>query len=615
MVDGDKNKGRSSYWLYCCTKCFQKPSTSEILEPEEKQANGNVLSDSKIVRTKNPGGWRAMPYILGNETFERLATFGLFANFTVYLMRKYHMSQVSVANVLNIWFGITNFAPLIGAFISDTYVGRFRVIAFASIAAFLGMVTVTLTAWLPYLHPPKCQQDINCESPTAAQLGVLFMGLGLLTIGTGGIRPCSIPFGVDQFDPTTEEGIKGINSFYNWYYTTFTVVIMITSTVVVYIQDSVSWVLGFGIPTLLMIGSLALFFLGQRIYVYVKPEGSIFSSIFQVFVAAYRKRGLQLPDEGEIGCRVFYDPPTKVNELSKLPLTNQFRFLNKAAVIEKNDLNPDGSCANQWRLSSVQQVEELKSVLKIGPVWATGIISFTSVSQQGTFTVIQAMKMDRHLGSNFQIPAGSMGVISMITIAIWLPIYDRILVPALRKITKHEGGITLLQRIGIGIIFSLLSMVVAGLVERERRAAAILHPNGAPISVMWLAPQLVLMGFCEAFNFIGQIEFYNKEFPENMRSIANSLFFCSIAGASYVSSLVITIVHKVTRTRNHPDWLTNDLNKGKLDNFYFLLAGMGILNFFYFLFCARRYSYKSNRSAVELENNDVELSLSNKISA
>ncbi|KAJ6356150.1 hypothetical protein OIU78_004288 [Salix suchowensis] len=490
---GDEKKGTISYRLYCSMKCFQKPSSA----PEQKHGN-----HTETDRQKKPGGWRAMPFILGNETFERLATFGLLANFMVYLMKVFHLEQVSAANILNIWSGATNFAPLVGAFISDAYVGRFKTIAFASCAALLGMVTVTLTAWVPHLHPKKCepggnqQSPGNCESPTSMQLGVLLLGLGFLSIGTGGIRPCSIPFGVDQFDPTTEEGIKGINSFYNWYYTTFTVVLLITLTAVVFL--------------LLLI----------------------------------RKRRLKLPDncDGERQVDgIFYDPPIKdrFTISTKLPLTNQFRFLNKAAMIQKEiDLNPDGSSANQWRLCTVQQ--------------------------QGTFTVSQALIMDRHLGQKFQVPASSIIVVSLITIGIWLPFYDRILVPALRKFTKHEGGITLLQRIGIGNVFSVLSMVVAGLVERERRAAAISHPEAAPMSVFWLAPQLVVMGLCEAFVSLGQIEFYNKQFPDHMRSLGNSLFFCSFAGASYLSTMVGSIVHKVTGTRSHPDWLTNDLNAGKI---------------------------------------------------
>lgn len=73
----------------------------------------------------------------GNETFERLAVFGLFANFMVYLTKELHLDQVYASNILYIWFGITNFAPLIGAFISDAYVGRFWTIAFSSFATLL----------------------------------------------------------------------------------------------------------------------------------------------------------------------------------------------------------------------------------------------------------------------------------------------------------------------------------------------------------------------------------------------------------------------------------------------------------------------------------------------
>ncbi|CAJ1931675.1 unnamed protein product [Sphenostylis stenocarpa] len=585
----------SSWSLLCCRRGISSTSAPD------KEKNGDELSknSSRSGNDKKPGGWKAMPFILGNETFERLAAFGLLANFMVYLTRELHLDQVYASNILNIWSGVTNFFPLIGAFISDAYAGRYRTIAFASFSSLLGMVVVTLTAWLPELHPPPCtpqQQALNqCVRISTPHLGVLFAGLILLSIGSAGIRPCSIPFGVDQFDPNTDEGKKGINSFFNWYYTTFSVVLLITQTVVVYIQDTISWKIGFAIPTLCMLCSIILFFVGTRIYVHVKPEGSIFSSIAQVLVAAYRKRKVEVPSEKRDG--VFYDPPLdKTHGLSKLPLTNQFRALNKAAVIMEGELNPDGSVVNKWELVSIRQVEEVKCLAKIFPIWAAGIIGQTSIAQQGTFTVSQALKMDRHLGPKFQIPAGSLGVISFITVGVWVPFYDRIMVPALRRVTKHEGGITLLQRIGIGMVFSVLSMVAAALVEKVRRDMANANPTPlgiAPMSVLWLVPQLVLMGLCEAFNAIGQIEFFNKQFPEHMRSIANAFFSCSFAGASYVSSALVNTVHHATRTHSHPDWLTNDINYGRLDYFYYLVAGIGVLNFIYFLFVAQRYQYKA----------------------
>ncbi|MCE3049449.1 hypothetical protein HAX54_044832 [Datura stramonium] len=575
-----------------------KSSSLSFPSPEngvyDEESSGSD-SPAKICRRK-PGGWRAMPYVLGNETFERLASMGLLANFMQFLLTVFHMDLVAASNVLNIWSGVTNFIPLLGAFISDAYIGRFWTIAVASVFEMMGMLTLTLVPWLPQLHPPPCKVGQQCKGPNKSQMGFLIMGLGFLSVGSGGIRPCSIPFGVDQFDSRTDEGRKGIASFFNWYYTSFTVVLIIAVTLVVYIQDSVSWVIGFGIPAVLMFLSLILFFIGTNVYVYVKPEGSIFSSIVQVFVATHKKRKLKLPDERESN-GVFYDPPLPEGSIvKKLPLTNKYRSLNKAAIVMEDEVNTDGTRSNNWRLCSIQQIEEVKCLLKIIPVWATGIICFTAMAQQGTFTISQALKMDRHLGPKFQIPAGSLSVISMITVGIWLPIYDRFIVPSLRKVTRIEGGITLLQRIGIGMVFSILSMVVAGLTEKVRRNSAITHnsPDGiAPITVMWLAPQLILMGFAEAFNILGQIEFYNKEFPENMSSVANSLFSCTMAGASYLSSLLVNILHKTTGGHGHPDWLTKDINAGRVENFYYLIAALGVLNLFYFLYVARRYQYKT----------------------
>lgn len=68
---------------------------------------------------------------------ERLASIGMVANFMVFLLTQYQMEQVMASNVLSIWSGITNFAPLIGAYISDAHLGRFTTIAYATFSSFL----------------------------------------------------------------------------------------------------------------------------------------------------------------------------------------------------------------------------------------------------------------------------------------------------------------------------------------------------------------------------------------------------------------------------------------------------------------------------------------------
>ncbi|XP_072956508.1 protein NRT1/ PTR FAMILY 2.10-like [Typha angustifolia] len=555
-------------------------------EASEKHGNGEE-EKPKI----NYRGWKTMPLVIGNETFEKLGSLGTGLNLMVYLTSVFHMTNVDAATTLNVFNGTTNLATVVGGFLSDSYFGRYATIGVSSVASLLGMVIMTLTAGVPSLHPPPCDQSHHqCAAATRGQIAALIAAFSFLVIGCGGVRPCSIAFGADQFDPTTESGKKGINSFFNWYYFTFTIAVGISSTIIIYIQSSVSWWLGFAIPAALMFFACLFFFMGTNLYVRVKPEGSPFTGIAQVFAAAFRKRRLELPDGAE---KSLFKPPHNSSLVSQLQYTEQFRFLDKAAVIVMTDeIKPNGAAANPWRLCSTQQVEETKCVLRIIPIWVTCVMYSISFAQTTTYVVLQALQSDRHLGkTKFEIPAASFTIFPMLALTLWIPFYDRLFVPLLRKFTGKEEGVTLLQRMGVGMILSIVAMIVSAFVERRRRSYA----SGTAISSfsgLWLIPQLMIMGLSESFNNISQLEFYYKQFPENMRSIAGSLLFSGLAISNYLSGLLVTIVHQTTGGYKKDGWLPEDLNKGRLDYFYLLIAAIGVANFFSFIACAKWYRYK-----------------------
>lgn len=185
---------------------------------------------------------------------------------------------------------------------------------------------IQLTAAFKNLHPPHCSKEsVTCKGPTVGQMAFLLMGFGLLLIGAAGIRPCNLAFGADQFNPKTESGKKGINSFFNWYFFTFTFAQMVSLTLIVYIQSNVSWAIGLAIPAALMLVSCVVFFAGSNMYVKVKPNGSPMTSIVQVIVVAIKKRSLQLPSQYSMVSLFNYVPPKSLN--SKLPHTYQFRYV------------------------------------------------------------------------------------------------------------------------------------------------------------------------------------------------------------------------------------------------------------------------------------------------
>lgn len=185
--------------------------------------------------------------------------------------------------------------------------------------SFQGLIGLMFTAAISELHPPHCHNS-TCVGPTAWQSAFLLAALSLLVVGAGGIRPCNLAFGVDQFNPMTESGKRGIRSFFNWYYFSFTFAVILSATFITYAQTK-NWAIGLAIPAFLMFISCALFFWGSRFYVKVKPQGSPLVTMAQVVVAATKKRRLKLPENRQIN---LYNYMPNHSNNSQLPYTDQF---------------------------------------------------------------------------------------------------------------------------------------------------------------------------------------------------------------------------------------------------------------------------------------------------
>jgi len=454
-------------------------------------------------------------------------------------------------------------------------------------------LTITLTAGIHQLRPHPCEVKPHCQSPYGWQLAVLYLGLALLSIGAGGIRPCNIAFGADQFDTKTEKGRAQLESFFNWWYFSFTIALVIALTAVVYIQTNVSWTLGFAIPTCCLAFSIAIFLLGRNTYICKKPQGSIFSDMAKVIAAAFRKRNL------EASGRTFYNPASTSEEAEwenkKIVQTERFKFLDKAAIIaDPSELNDQGRARNVWRLCSLQQVEHFKCLLGILPVWVTGICCFIVMDQQNTFGVLQVVQTNRSIGPNFQVPPGWMNLTSMIALSFWIFIYECVYIPLVKKVSIKAPRLAMTQRIRIGILLSILCMLVAAIVEKKRRDSALKHGLFiSPVSFALLLPQFALSGLNEAFAAVSIMEFFTLQMPESMRTVAGAVFFLSLSIANYLGSLIVNIVHKITSHNGKTSWLGgHDLNQNRLDCYYYVIAAMGALNFIYFNLFACRYCDK-----------------------
>ncbi|XP_057816580.2 protein NRT1/ PTR FAMILY 8.1 isoform X2 [Cryptomeria japonica] len=574
---------------------------SEVLSVH---SNDEITQDGSVDMHGNPsikkksGNWKACPFILGNECCVSLAYCGININMVNYLIKCFHQGNSTAANTVNNWAGTCSITPLIGAFMADSYWGRYWTIAVFSTIYFIGMTLLTISAFTPSLKP-LCKVSDDDHNASTAQTGVFFLALYLVALGTGGITPCVSSFGADQFDETDDVEKKKKSSFFNWYYFSINIGALLSSSVLVWIQDNVGWGWGFGIPTVALAVAIFFFFSGTLLYRHQKPGGSALTRIAQVIVASFRKRHIQVPDDNSLLYEV-QDKESSIEGSRKLEHTDVFLFLDKAATETDNEKCKVGNI-NPWRLCTVTQVEELKSIIRMFPIWASVIIFSTAYSQMSTLFVEQGDTMDVRISSNFKIPPASLIVFDILSVMFWVPVYDFLIVPLARKYTGNQRGFTHLQRMGMGLVISIFAMVVAAFVEIKRLKMVAEHNyyerSYIPMSIFWQIPQYFIIGAAEIFTYIGQIEFFYDQAPDAMRSLGSALALTTQALGSYLSSLLVTIVTHITTRHGKRGWIPDNLNYGHIDYFFWLLAILSFLNFLVYLLIANWYVYKKPTGA------------------
>ncbi|GFS44906.1 major facilitator superfamily protein [Actinidia rufa] len=522
-----------------------------------------------------------------NEAFEKLASFGLLPNMILYLMNEYHMDMATGSNIIFFWSAATNFLPVIGAVIADSSVGRFRMIGFGSIISLVGMFILWLTAMIPQAKPPPCDQSIShCISPTTFQLILLWSSFFLMSVGAGGCRSSCLAFGADQIvnHDKLKKG-RALETYFSWYYVSATVSVLVAMTCVVYIQENIGWEVGFGVPVVLMLLSVVPFYLASPLYIKLKPKSGLITGIVQVIVAAYRNRHFVLSSSQRTDALYHYIKGSMlVVPTEKLSLHNQ----RSPPRLDR-------------RRTGFKPMEPLhgrpsrgaKSTNQGNP----NVVDWDHADdgRQSDFSGPPGLVHGpTHITSTFEIPAGSFSVFLLISLTLWISLYDRLILPLSSKIMKKPVRLTTKQRMGIGLFFSSLSMVVAALVESIRRARATKGHSGdllSPIamSALWLVPQCCLSGLGDAFNVVGQNEFYFSEFPRSMSSIAANLFGVGMGAANLLSSFIMSTVNDLTRRGGRESWVSSDINKGHLDYYYWVLAGLSLVNILYFVVCSWAY--------------------------
>ncbi|KAL6012733.1 hypothetical protein ACLOJK_003222 [Asimina triloba] len=211
--------------------------------------------------------------------------------------------------------------------------------------------------------------------------------------------------------------------------------------------------------------------------------------------------------------------------------------------------------------------------------------------------------------ANFHIPPASMSAFDILSVAAVIFFYRRVLVPATSRLTGNPKGLSELQRMGVGLLIAMLSMVAAGVVEVERLKRVPDPSERSSLSIFWLIPQYALVGTSEVFMYVGQLEFFNGQAPDGIKSFGSSLCMASMALGNYVSSLLVNLVMRISTREGGNGWIPGNLNHGHLDRFYFLLAGLAFVDLIIYIACSKWYKYAEfeDRDAEKIEGDNVEM--------
>ncbi|KAF3617929.1 Protein NRT1/ PTR FAMILY 5.9 [Capsicum annuum] len=504
---------------------------------------------------------------------ERFSFKGVASNLVTYLTDVAKMSNSAAAKMVNNWCGVTSMLPLLVAPLADSYLDRYTTVLASSSLYFAGLLALTSLA----LQWPWTSVEKSGFSSS------LSWSLHLISLGQAGYNPSLQAFAADQLDDQDElpctkndQSTKKKSAFFHWWYFGICCGSLLGVSVMSYIQDTLGWGLGFAIPCIAMVVSIVVFRFGNRFYTHNNDGEVIHIRSLGVHIVKAIRAATSRFTCGEIAGPESNKSKAVEIELESKPLCQQ---------------DSDGMEGAEDKKSENGIVEIRKVVLPLLPVWIMLLMFAVIFQQPATFFTKQGMTMKRNIGSNFQIPPAALQSSITISIILLMPLYDTVFIPFIRVLTRNEKGITVMQRMGIGMFLSVIAMIIAAVTERKRldiaRNIGASISEALPMSIFWLLPQYILLGISDIFTVVGMQEFFYSEVPTNMRTLGIALYTSVFGCGSFFSSFLITVIEHLTSSIGEKqNWFADDMSKARLDNYYWFLALSSAASFLMFMvFC------------------------------
>lgn len=419
------------------------------------------MTDSKTIELDNKFPPQ-IKYIVGNEACERYSYYGMRSILTVFMIQILLFQEAKATSVYHLFAGICYLTPLLGAWISDRIWGKYKTILYLSLVYCLGHAVLAI--W-------------------ETEMG-LYAGLGLIALGSGGIKPCVSAHVGDQFKSSQQHLMQKI---YELFYFMINFGSFFSTLITPWTLKEYGASVAFGIPGVLMFIATFIFWLGRNQFVHIPPTKSDGHGLVHVVKSALKN------GKNRVAGMSFLDAAIKDH--------------------------------------SQEQIDAVKAVFDIAKLFAAISVFWALFDQHGSSWVIQAMNMDLvFMGVQFEASQ----------IAAWNPIMVMGLIPFFSFVVYpffERMGIkmTPIRRMTWGMFISAFSFLLIGLIQIW------MDGSGNKVNVMWQFFPYLVITMAEVMISITGLEFAYTQAPRSMKSSIMSVFLLTVFFGNLITAYVSEI--------------------------------------------------------------------------
>ena len=460
-------------------------------------ASEKYLTSPPKITTWPPG----VPYIIGNEAAERFSYYGMNSVLTIF-MTKYLVDKMGHLSVMppaaaEAWYHtfvvVLYFLPLLGAILADAFFGKFKVVLWLSIVYCLGHATLALMgSSVAHLIEPRY---------------LLALGLIMIAMGAGGIKPCVSTNVGDQFGETNKHLLPKL---FNWFYFTINAGSALSTLLIPWLLEPWQASEGFkqGWPV------LTAFLESPRLH---SPDiafglPGIFMVIATIFFWMGRRKFVHIPPTG----RAFFD--------DAMPREKQMPFLCILGLLIVGllvwwwrDLGTWFFAANILLILALV-IWAVRPVLRYIFMPVPFVAMFWALWQQNFSSwIVQAESMDRRL-FGIEWLSSQIQTVNPIFILIMLPLFSYLLYPLVEKLIP----LTPLRKIGAGLFVTAASFFMVAVIQKW------IDAGGKP-NIIWQVWAFVILTAGETLVSPTHLEFSYTQGPVKMKSLVMCTYLLAIS--------------------------------------------------------------------------------------